>query len=54
MQYLIMASMITLQNHAVSFLGYCPYAGYEIAIITTVPYTVTEITQHHKGYGVPY
>ena len=32
---------------------YCIYAVDEIAIITTVPAPVTEITQNHNGYDVP-
>ena len=37
-----------------SSLGYHTYAGDEIAIITTAPQSVTEITQNHKGYDVMY
>ena len=34
-------------------LRYGTYAGGEIAIVTTAPPTVTEITHNHKGYDVP-
>ena len=45
-------SSILFTNTLLTGLRCCTYAGDEIAIVTTVPPPVTEIT-HHKGYDVP-
>ena len=45
-------SQHTLTHYVLISLGYRPYTGDEIAIITAAPLPVTKSTQNHKGYDV--
>ena len=40
-------------EYIVSGQRYRIYVGDEIALITTAPLPITELTQNHKGYDVP-
>ena len=43
----------TVKSKGIMAVMYCTYAGDEIAIITTLSPSVTEIRQNHNGYDVP-